>query len=53
MEVEEILKECKDLIEEVCVKFGYDSQDTEGKDSLKTVLLKIIPAMLKDSKKED
>ena len=53
MEVEEILKECKDLVEEVCVKFGYDSQDAEGKDSLKTVLLKIIPAMLKDSKPED
>lgn len=53
MKVEEILEECRDLIEQVCVKFGYDSQDTEGNGSLKTVLLKVIPAMLKDSKKED
>lgn len=51
--VEEILDECKDLVEEVCVKFGYDSQDTEGNKSLKTVLLEIIPIMLKDSKKEE
>lgn len=53
MEVEEILKECRGLVEQVCVKFGYDSQDTEGNDSLKTVLLKAIPAMLKDSNQED
>lgn len=42
-----------DLVEEVCAKYGYDSQDLNGNDSLKTVLLKIIPAMLKDSKKEE
>ena len=53
MEAEEISKECIDLVEEVCEKFGYDSQDTKGNDSLKTVLLKIIPAMLKDSNQED
>lgn len=53
MEVEEILNECKDIVEEVCAKYSYDAQDKEGKDSLKTVLLKVIPAMLKDSKKED
>lgn len=53
MEVGEILEECRDLVEQVCAKFDYDSQDTEGNDSLKTVLLKVIPAMLKDSKKED
>lgn len=53
MEVEKILSECIDLVEKVCVKFGYDSQDTKGNDSLKTVLLKTIPAMLKNSKKED
>lgn len=53
MEVDEILKECRDLVEQVCVKFGYDNQDTEGNESLKTVLLKVIPVMLKDSKQED
>ncbi|MGN1326598.1 MAG: hypothetical protein ACI4VQ_00710 [Clostridia bacterium] len=53
MEVEDILKECRDLVEQVCVKFGYDNQDTEGNDSLKTVLLKVIPAMLRDAKQED
>lgn len=46
METEEIFKECRDIVEEVCVKFGYD-------DSLKTVLLRAIPLMLKDSKQED
>lgn len=51
--MEEILNECKDIVEEVCVKYGYDDQDKEGKDSLKTVLLKVIPAMLKNSKKEE
>lgn len=51
--MEEILNECKDIVEEVCVKYGYDDQDKEGNDSLKTVLLKVIPAMLKDSKQED
>lgn len=53
MEVEEIFKECRDLVEKICVKFGYDSQDTNGNDSLKTVLLKVIPVILKDSKQED
>lgn len=51
--MEEILNECKDIVEEVCVKYSYDDQDKEGKDSLKTVLLKAIPAMLKNSKKEE
>lgn len=51
--MDEILNECKDIIEEVCIKYGYDDQDKEGNDSLKTVLLKAIPAMLKDSKTED
>lgn len=53
MKMEEIFRECIDLVEEVSAKFGYDNQDTKGNDSLKTVLLKCIPAMLKDAKKED
>ena len=53
MEIEEILNECKDFVEQICVKFGYDKQDTEGNKSLKTVLLEVIPIMLKESKKED
>lgn len=53
METEEILNECKDAIEKVCSKYGYNDQDKEGNDSLKTVLLKAVPAMLKNSKKED
>lgn len=53
MEMEEILKECKDIVEEVSARYHYDDQDKEGNDSLKTVLLKVIPAMLKDSKQED
>lgn len=49
----EILNECKDIVEKVCLKYGYNSQDKEGNDSLKTVLLKALPAMLKSSKKEE
>lgn len=50
---DEITKECRDIVEQVCIKFGYDDKDTEGNDSLKTVLLKAIPAMLKNCKQED
>ena len=50
---EEVLKECKDIVNEVCEKYGYDTLDKEGNDSLRTVLLKAIPAILKDSKEED
>ena len=53
MKKEEILNECSDVVDQVCAKFGYSDQDKEGNDSLKTVLLKVIPAMLKDSKPED
>ncbi len=52
-QMSEILDECKDIIEKVCLKYGYDDQDKDGNDSLKTVLLKAVPAMLKDSGKED
>lgn len=51
--MEEILNECKEIVEEVCNKYGYDDHDKDENDSLKTVLLKVIPAMLKDSKPED
>jgi len=51
--MEKILKESRDIVEEVCLKYSYDDQDKEGNDSLKTVLLKVIPAMLKDSKQEE
>lgn len=49
----EISKEINDVVEEVCEKFGYDSNDKENSDSLKTVLLKVVTVMLKDSKQED
>lgn len=51
--MEEILKETKDIVEEICEKYGYDSEDKEGNDSLKTVLLKAIPAMLKNTKPKE
>lgn len=53
MNTEEILEECRDIVEQVCVKFSYDDQDKDGNDSLKTVLLKVIPTMLKDYKQEE
>lgn len=51
----ELTKEYEDIIDEVCKKYGYDDKDEEGKDSLKTVLLKLVPCMLDgvdDDKKE-
>ena len=49
----EISKEINDVVEEVCEKFGYDSNDKENSDSLKTVLLRVVTVMLKDSKQEE
>lgn len=53
MKVEEILNECKDIVEEVSKIYHYDDKDKQKNDSLKTVLLKVIPAMLKDSNQEE
>lgn len=53
MKVEEILNECKDIVEKVSEIYHYDDKDKQGNDSLKTVLLKVIPAMLKDSNQEE
>lgn len=44
--MEEILEECKSIIDEVCEKYNYNTEDKDGNDSLKTVLLKAVPAML-------
>lgn len=46
-------EELNDIVEEVCAKFGYDSNDRENNDSLKTVLLRVVAVMLKDSNQED
>lgn len=46
-------EELNDIVEEVCVKFGYDSNDRENNDSLKTVLSRVVAVMLKDSNQED
>ena len=51
--MEEILKECTDIIDEICNKYGYDIEEKEGNASLRTVLLKAIPAMLKDVNLKD
>lgn len=51
--IEEISKEYYDIVNEICEKYNYDSEDREGNDSLRTVLLKLLPAMLKDAKPED
>ena len=51
--MEDILEESAKVVEEICEKFNYDREDEKGNDSLKTVLLKTLPAMLADSKKED
>lgn len=51
--MEDRSNEYKEIIEKICKKYNYDNIDKEGNDSLKTVLLKILPAMLKDTKKEE
>lgn len=51
--MEEILRECTDIIDKICNKYGYDTEEKEGNASLRTVLLKVIPAMLKDANFED
>lgn len=53
MTKENILEECKNIVDEVCEKYGYAREDMDGNDSLRTVLLKVVPAMLVDSVKED
>lgn len=53
MKKKEILEECQSIVDEICEKYNYDRNDTEGNDSLRTVLLKLIPSMLQDRTKED
>lgn len=49
---EAFLQECQSLVDEVSEKFGYDSQDEENNYSLKTVLGRIVPIILRNSSKE-
>lgn len=51
--MEEIINECKIIVDEICSKYGYEIQDVEGNDSLRTVLLKAIPSMLQDQNYEN
>lgn len=53
MKKEELLEECQSIVDEVCEKYNYDKNDKPGNDSLRTVLLKSITAMLIDRPKED
>ncbi len=48
-----MIEEIKDVVEEVCKKYGYDEEDKESNDSLKTVLLKAVTAILKDANQEE
>lgn len=50
---EELLEECQSIVDEVCEKYNYDTNDIPGNDSLRTVLLKSILAILIDRPKED
>ena len=36
--MEEIKKECENILDEICEKFGYSNEDKEGNKSLKTIL---------------
>ena len=48
-----MIEEINDVVEEVCKKYGYDSEDKENNESFKTVLLRVITVMLKDANQED
>lgn len=50
--MEEILKECMEVVDEICKKYGYNDIDREGNDSLKTVLIRISFEMVKGEKEE-
>ena len=49
----EIYEESKKIIDEVSEKYGYSITDEPGNDSLRTVLLKAVPIMLKDTDGEE
>ncbi len=51
--MEELFQESAPIVEEICKKFHYETEDKTGNDSLRTVLLKLVPAMLADSSKKD
>ena len=51
--MEDIIQECRNVVDEICEKYNYDDKDTDGNDSLKTVLFKASCAMLANSSKED
>ncbi len=51
--MEELFQESAPIVEEICKKFHYETEDKPGNDSLRTVLLKLVPAMLAESSKKD
>ena len=51
--MDEIKKECESIVDDICEKFGYDSEDKEGNKSLKTILKEIVPCMLIEADKEE
>lgn len=51
--MQELLKESESIIDEVCEKYEYETEDTPKNKSLRTILRQIVPAMLVDSNEED
>lgn len=51
--MEAIEKECEIILDEICKKYGYETEDKPENKSLKTVLKRIIPCMLADYSQED
>lgn len=51
--MEVIETEYEIILDEICKKYGYETQDKPGNESLKTVLKRIIPSMLADYPQED
>jgi len=51
--IKELLKESEAIIDEVCEKYGYETEDTQTHKSLRTILREIVPNILRDSKEED
>lgn len=51
--MEELFEKCKNIVNEVCEKYGYETQDRDGNKSLATVLKEIVPLILEDCSEED
>lgn len=51
--MEDLFEKCESIVNEVCEKYGYETEDRDGNKSLATVLKEIVPLILQDCSEED